>query len=1018
MRVPKGILISTLTGLTCLAPAQAEISRIDLKAADIKLTAPKASQSDIYIVQMKGDPVISYQGGVPGYSATMPRSGNKVDPDSSSVKRYVAYLERMQNRVVNSINAEKVYNYRYSLNGFAARMSGADAAALRKRSDVVNVWRDEIRQIQTDQSPTYIGLTENGQAWSQGVTGEDVVIGVIDTGIWPEHPSFADVPTPIRGNMGPSRPYDSIGGFLIGGFRSSSCDFGSADPMDDPFSCNNKLLAASCYNMGFSSGPDATNPCGGDGAFVAPWDFHSARDANSHGTHVASTAGGNYGVEAVIDGTPMGTVSGVAPRARVVAYKVCWEDGGDGGCAGSDSAAAIDQAVADGVDVINFSIGGPSTYLGGPDTMAFLNAANAGVYVATSNGNAGPGDATVGTPAAAPWITAVGATQDDGVLNSVVTINAPASVAGDVVAVEGAGDVLLADTGAITGDVTLTNPADGCAAVAPVTGIALTIRGGCSFTDKYNNAAAAGASAIIVYNDGTAPDRMDPIVMSAPGTTIPGVMIGFDDGDALANATGVNATMDPSNTVVADSRVAEFSSRGPNLGAPDIIKPDVSAPGVDILAGATPANGGELFAHLNGTSMASPHVAGAFALLKQRHGDWSPAVARSALMTTARQGLKKTFGEDEATPFDVGAGEILPTDANEPGLAYDAGWKDYLAFTCGTDLGLVPDGACSLWKGLGLGVDASNLNLPSIGIGELVGTQMISRTVTAVSRYWGRKTFNVTVDAPEGVDVSVIPSTINLAYGQSKNISVMFTVNSGANMGEWAFGSLTWTDTGGQYSVRSPIAVRPVALTAPVEVDGVADGTGAGSVDVPVMFGYEGPYSASVSGLYPGLSAGANITAGDGYHAYCIDLPANTHFRTALFDEDTSSPGNDDLDLQLYYAPGGCAVFDIGLVGSSGGLTSEEVIDITNGPAGGYVPVVWYYAAANGNDSNYRLWLQPVFGDEGNTIVTAPAAATAGDSATVTVDYTGLVPTRNLGVLHHQDNGGEVARTILDIDAR
>ena len=200
-------------------------------------------------------------------------------------------------------------------------------------------------------------------------------------------------------------------------------------------------------------------------------------------------------------------------------------------------------------------------------------------------------------------------------------------------------------------------------------------------------------------------------------------------------------------------------------------------------------------------------------------------------------------------------------------------------------------------------------------------------------------------------------------------------------------------------------------------MDGVADGAGDGSAEVPVVFGYDGAYSAAVTGLEASFSAASNITAADGLQAYCLDLPAMTHFRASMFDEDTSNPGADDLDLRLFLATD-CATFDIGLIGSSGGATSREVIDIPNAPAGGYVVVVDYYAASNGNDTDYRVWYQPVVGDNGNTSVTAPAAAGLGDSATVIVDYTGIAPTRNLGVLHHADGNGEIARTILDIDGR
>ena len=996
--------------------ADMQIQRIAADSVQVPsdVVSTKAlSPTNIYIVQLQGNPIIAYEGDIQGYAATKPGKGKKVNRNSKNVKKYAAYLEEQQDQVMHSAGGTKVYNYKYALNGFAARMTAADAAALKNRDDVVNVWKNEIRYLQTDATPNYIGITEGGEAWSNGNVGEDVVIGVIDSGVWPENPSFADVATPKKGNKGPLVPYSAPSGYI-----ASGCDFGNtvANPGDAPFACNNKLVGARCYNLGQSSAFDATNPCGGDG-IVQSGDgitFQSARDDNGHGSHTASTSGGNNGVPAYIGGEFQGNVSGIAPRAHIAAYKVCWLGGG---CASADSAAAIDDAVADGVDVINFSIGGASNFFGSADDVAFLFAAADGVWVATSNGNAGPGAGTVGTPSGVPWITAVGATQDDGVFYNEIIVNAPGSVAGNYTAVEGAGNVSLADAGPITDDVTMVS-GDGfaCGAVDPIAGIALASRGGCAFSDKYNNAEAAGAVAIIVFNDGANSGRIDPIVMSAPGTNIPGVMIGHFDGIALAAESGLNATMDEANTVSATNRIAGFSSRGPNNGALDIIKPDVSAPGVAILAAGA---GTDTFMSISGTSMASPHVAGAFALLKQAHPDWSAAEARSALMTTARNGLLKTFGTQPADPFDVGAGEILPSDAFDPGLAYDVGLFEYAAFSCENNAQIFSDGSCAFLESLGIPSDGSDLNLPSIGIGDLVGSQTVTRTVTSVANNSGWKTYSVSVDAPPGIDVSVSPSSLNLKKGMSASYEVTFTVTGAANLDEWAFGSLSW-DRPAEYSVRSPIAVRPTAFSTVDEVDGVADGSGDGSVDVPVAFGYDGDYSATVSGILDSLDTPiTNITGPQGnLDIWCVDLPAMTHFRASTFDEDTSDPGADDIDLRLFLAATDCATFDIAQIGASGGATSEEVIDIANAPAGGYVVVVDYFSASNGTDTDYKVWFQPVFGDNGNTSVTAPANATLGNADTVTVDYTGLAPTRNLGVLHHMDGSGEIARTILDIDAR
>ena len=210
----------------------------------------------------------------------------------------------------------------------------------------------------------------------RGLTGEGVVVGVIDSGIWPEHPSFAD-----DGSY-PEAPItldDSV---------RPNCEFGNTahNPNDAAFECNNKLIGARQILDSYRALIGAQS-----------YEYDSARDDDGHGTHTASTAAGNAGVEASILGVPFGTISGIAPRAHVIAYKGLGNLGGFT----SDLAAAIDQAVADGVDVINYSIGSAS-YAIGADDIAFLFAANAGVFVATSNGNSGPGAATIGSPASVP----------------------------------------------------------------------------------------------------------------------------------------------------------------------------------------------------------------------------------------------------------------------------------------------------------------------------------------------------------------------------------------------------------------------------------------------------------------------------------------------------------------------------------------------------------------------------------------------------------------------------------------
>ncbi len=820
---------------------------------------------------------------------------------------------------------------------------------------------------------------------------------MIDTGIWPEHPSVADVPTPKKGNKGPSIPY----GPAPAGWTGEACEFGNTafNANDAAFTCNNKLLGAQFYNSGFPE----SDLCGGGQA--CGWtEFLSARDNDGHGSHTTTTAGGNNGVAASIGGESLGTVSGMAPRARIATYKVCWNGSTwpIRGCASVDSMMAIDQAVADGVDVINFSIGGSSTSFGGPDDIAFLFAADAGVFVATSAGNTGPGAQTIGTPSGVPWITAVAAAQDDQVFGLGVDIaTSAAGVSGIYEGVEAAISVPLSVTGTVSGDLVIADPLIGCAPLNnTIDGIALIQRGGCAFSTKFLNAQAAGAIGLIVFNN-----NGDPITMGgdSTGITIPGVMFSQSDGelifDTMQGGDGVFATMDPAITVPKENTIASFSSRGPNGGAPDIIKPDVAAPGVAILAAETPDGNdfqvqGELFQSINGTSMASPHVAGLFALLKQAHPEWTPAMARSAIMTTARQNLKKTFGDAPADPFDIGAGHIVPSDSFDPGLAYDAGLFEYAAFSCGNNFQIFSDGSCNFLASLGLSFDGSDLNLPSIGIGELIGSQTVTRTVTSVSNNNGKKSYTVSVDAPPGTSVSVSPSSFKLKPGQSASYQVTISTTSAAALDQWTFGSLTWSH-GGEYSVSSPIAVRPVAFSAPANVGGA--GTD-GSLSYDVKFGYEGNFAATMDGLTEGEGQPDVVADGGNTLHFFFVPPGTTLARFSLFDSEIGA--QNDLDLQIQGPDSAGYPF----VCSSGTATSEEQCDLVN-PAPGFYAAFVIDFASDAGPTSYVLWNFNLDGtDAGNTTVTAPPAAVLGTDGQISIDWFGLsAGTRALGIVSYSD---------------
>lgn len=966
------------------------------------LQVPGSAQADIlgakteatvYVIRMADDPVLAYEGGIAGLPATKPGKSQKINPNSGPVKKYVGYLDARHDEALNAVGAggNKIYDYRYSMNGFAAVLTPAQAAALQARSDVLTVWGDELRQPTTDNSPDFLGLSAPGGLWEQGTLGEDVIIGVIDTGAWPEHPSFSDQ-ADLADRPGNSGKRTRVYGPPPAGWHGT-CQSGELWSQDD---CNNKLIGARYFLDGF----------GHHG--IVFHDYKSARDADGHGSHTASTAGGNANVPASIFGIDRGLVSGMAPRARLAVYKACWNDAG---CFTSDLTQAIDQAVADGVDVINYSIGSSSTSFLGPDDIAFLFAADAGVFVATSAGNSGPGVSTVGSPAVDPWVTSVGASTQDRTFQGSATLGNAATYFGASVT-GGTGVLPLVDSEDAGSELCIPgelNP-------AVVTGkIVLCLRGAIARVDKSLAVYQAGGAGMILYNPS------DSQALVTDNHWVPSVHINETSGLAIKayiDAAGAGATAQIAGgvfTPVPAPFMADFSSRGPNGGAFDIIKPDITAPGVNILAANTPnpflGAPGELFQSISGTSMSSPHVAGVGALMKEAHPGWSPAMIKSALMTTAYQDVKKEDGVTPADPFDMGAGHLNPNPAVDPGLVYDAGFFDYLAFLCGSS-NAVSSGTCALLTSAGYSFDPSDLNLASIGIADLAGIQTVQRTVTNVGP---DATYHVSVDAPPGVGVTVSPDTLTLASGASGTFEVTFTTLAGATLDEWTFGSLTWSH--GPHSVRSPIAIKPVALAAPDEVSGAG---ASGTLNFDVTFGYSGDYTAAAHGLVPADQQAGNVVddpandidtalnTGVGITQHTVNVPAGSVYaRFSLFDAFTD--GNDDLDLYVF-GPGGA------FVGGSGSGTSAEQVDVAN-PASGDYTVVVHGWQTDGPDANYTLFSWAFGPDAGNMTVTAPGSATLGSTGTVTVDWSGLTPgTLYLGAVSHSDAGGLLDLTLVNID--
>jgi subtilisin family serine protease len=968
-------------------------------AAANQQTRLSQPQSGVYIVVMGDDPVIAYKGDVPGLQATKPANGRKLDPNSVQAKQYSAYLKRNHDNILQAVGAAasaKRYSYTVALNGFAAKLSPNQVAQIAKQPGVRAVLVDQRRYAQTDSSPDFLGLTGSNGPWAKGYKGENVVVGVIDTGIWPEHPSFAD-----NGSYGPP-PIT-----LENTADNPSCNFGNLahNPNDAAFTCNNKLIGARFFLNTYRDvvGFDAD-------------EFASARDDNGHGTHTSSTAAGNSGVHASIYGIPRGTISGIAPRARVVAYKALGKLGGFS----SDLAAAIDQAVADGVDVINYSIGGGAS-LTGADDLAFLGAADAGVFVATSAGNEGPGAATIGGPASVPWVTSVGASTQKRFFEGKVKLGNGKTYTGASITA-GTGTLPLVDAAAAGSEVCIV----GSLNPTLVSGkIVLCKRGVNGRAEKSQAVFAAGGAGMILYNENDVDNLFSDThwvpsihIDLTPGLAIKNYIAHTAHPTARLSAGKVGKWSDaPSMTI--------FSSRGPNPVAEDIIKPDVTAPGLQILAGNTPLTNegvpGELFQAIAGTSMSSPHVAGLFALLKQVNPDWSAAIAKSALMTTAYQDVLDNDRESQAGPFAMGAGHVDPSRVGkgspfQPGLAYDVGFNEYLGFLCEAAPEVFVDATstCNALAAAGIPTQARNLNLPSIAVSRLPGTETIVRTVTSVAKESGAREYKVSVKAPRGYKVTVTPSTIRLRSGESASYQVTF-LNRNAPIGEWRFGSLTWEDKSGNYDVYSPIALRAAKFFAPAELTGSG---AAGSLSFPVKFGYTGAYAAAAHGFVPATITPDNVLQdpdqtfdpNDGFSdLHTFNLSGAALLRVAL--PPSSTEADADLDIYVFNPSGE-------LVASSTQGGTDELVDIVL-PANGTWSVFVHGWSTPGGDSNYNLesWVISATPGGNLNIVSAPTSATNGQVGTVNVNWSGLsAGTKYLGAVSHNEGSNILGLTLIKVE--
>lgn len=842
---------------------------LTMLGALVSAGAAPVSSTGTYIVHLRDAPAASYRGGVAGLAATRVAEGERLDALAPAVQAYRSHLARNRSAALAKAGrgVRLLHSYELASNGFAARMTAAQARALQASGMVRSVRLDRTVRLDTVSTASFMGLDAPGGAWSMKrgkLLGEDVIIANIDSGVQPENPSFFDQ-IDAQG-----RPVASGGTLAYGPVPQrfkGTCQSGPGFPSSV---CNRKLIGARVFNAGFLA--NETQPWFGTY-------YNSPRDEGGHGSHTLSTAGGN--AQASLSdsrGVLLGGASGMAPRARLVAYKALFNVVVNGQVLGtgyeSDILAAIDAAVADGVDVINYSVSGSMDSLVDNIEMAFLSASNAGIFVAASAGNAGPGN-YVQHPS--PWVTTVGASTHDRNPYAQITLGDGAEFAGASFNAQAtptlpivAGDAIAASGVSLT-QARYCMPGSLDAARAAGKMVLCDRGGGITRADKASEALRAGAAAMVLLNT---PEQNDPLVPDIH--PLPAVHLPLQARDALRQYA---ATASPSGRIGARYQVpgrvapamAEFSSRGPNRADTGILKPDLTAPGVDIFAAAAyqqrnqaehdAINAGtqvppSVAMVMNGTSMSTPHVAGLAALIRQMRPRWSPAMIKSVLMTSAGS-VYLPDGSIDADRIGYGAGHVAANDALAQPLVYPMADGDYLAFLCSGWLEPTSSDCSGVTP-----LPAEHLNLPSFSA-EVVGQVSFTRTVRNV----GKAPLTVQASAAvAGFRAQIQPSTLTLEPGSSGQFRVRF-ITEGVAAGVLSSGSLTWTD--GSHQVTSPVQLRSVPIQAPYEVTSQA---ASGSLTWPVHYGFSGRTRTTVAGLK--RSTRLAMTAPD-YVPTCVpvDLP-------------------------------------------------------------------------------------------------------------------------------------------------
>lgn len=723
--------------------------------------------------------------------------GSKIhtDPGLTSFHNH-EILASVHDSSFDAAKESMIYSYKHSFRGFSAKLSSDQAASLARRPDVVAVFKSEIRNLHTTRSWEFLGLpaSETGGI-PHSASNHRVIVGLLDTGIWPESKSFRD-------DMMPPVPRRWKGECMPGENFTAEM-------------CNRKVIGAKHYLKGLESeiGPLVSFADGGS-------DILSARDVQGHGSHTASTAAGRLVTGINLQGQANGAARGGAPRARIAVYKVCWSQG----CFDADILAAFDDAIKDGVDVLSLSLGPDppqNDYFMDAISIGSFHAMQKGITVVGSVGNNGPMSSATN---AAPWILTVGSTSIDRDFLSSLILDTHVTVKGESLAQK----QMRKNAAIVYG---------GEAATRHFTPqqSSFCINGSLDPTKVRNKIvvckhpqdvrepklpkslvvqAAGGAGMILIDELGS---------RTAVQFVIPALIVGNKGGQTILtflNKTKSNAGtgfISPPSTVLGIKpapQVSYFSSRGPNGITPDILKPDIAGPGLNILAAWSPLNGPD-YNIVSGTSMSCPHLSGISLLLKASHPSWSPAAIKSAMITTAfvsdneNKPITCSPTGVPANPFDIGAGQVDPKRAQNPGLIYDATADDFIDFLCSTGYDtatlrlITADQTTRCPKAAT--TKPMDLNYASIAVSRLSGKQRVMRTVTNVGE--ARSEYAAFVEAPAGVYVKVVPEKLQFtSYGQKLSFWLEFTVLKPTN--DYVFGALIWSN--GKQRVRSPLALYTV----------------------------------------------------------------------------------------------------------------------------------------------------------------------------------------------------------------